>query len=96
MTDSGQILIIAAITVMTVILTIIGVQLIFILKDIRKVLSRINKITDQIEKVGMNITHGSAEIIGFVAGVRKLFTVIEHISETTSSKKTHGDKSTAK
>lgn len=87
MLDSSQILIIAAITIMTAILTVIGAQLILVLKDIRKLLSRVNAIIDTVEQVGFNITHGSAEIIGFITGVKKMLTVIDTVSERSKKKK---------
>lgn len=86
MVDTSQILIVAAITVMTVILTVIGIQIIFILKDVRKLLSQTANIVTQIEKVGFNLTHGYGEIIGFVSGMKKMITVIDHISEKKKNK----------
>ncbi len=89
MLDSSQILIVAAVTIMTAILTIVGIQLILVLKEVRQGLKRINGIVDSVEKIGFNVTHGSAEIIGFITGVKKLFSVIETVSEHTRKKK-HG------
>lgn len=89
MLDSSQILIVAAITIMTAILTIVGIQLILVLKEVRQGLKRVNGIIDNVEKVGFSITHGSAEIIGFITGMKKLLTVIDTVSEHTKKKK-HG------
>lgn len=87
MLDYTQVLIIAAITIMTVILTIIGVQIIFILKDVRNVLDRLNRIADALEAFGMNVQSGTAEIIGFVSGVRKVMTMVEHFADDSKSSK---------
>lgn len=89
MLDSSQILIVAAITIMTAILTIVGIQLILVLKEVRQGMKRVNGIIDSVEKIGFSITHGSAEIIGFITGVKKLLTVIDTVSEHTKKKK-HG------
>ncbi|OGK31455.1 hypothetical protein A3B02_01890 [Candidatus Roizmanbacteria bacterium RIFCSPLOWO2_01_FULL_42_14] len=89
MLDSSQILIIAAITIMTAILTVIGVQLILVLKDIKKILGRVNALIDAIEGIGFSITHGSAEIIGFITGVKKLLGIVDAIAEKSKRKK-HG------
>lgn len=86
MPDAGQILIIAAITIMTTILTIIGIQLIFILRDIRRIVNRANDIMSSLEKLGMNFKSGSAELIGFIVGLKRVFTVIDHMSETKKKK----------
>ena len=90
MVDVSQIFIIAAITVMTIILSIIGVQLIVILKDFRIILRRVNNISEQIEKIGFNIGQGYSEVIGFVSGVKKLLMVVDQLSEKKRLK--HGKK----
>lgn len=50
-----QILITVLITVLTVLLTIVGIQGIFILKDLKKTLSRVNTILDDVETVSHSI-----------------------------------------
>ena len=87
MLDSSQILIVAAVTIMTAILTIVGIQLILVLKEVRQGLKRINGIVDSVEKIGFSVTHGSTEILGFMTGVKKLFSIIDVITEHTKKKK---------
>jgi hypothetical protein len=91
MTDAGQILIIAAISIMTVISTIIGIQIIFILRDFRKMTSKAHSTLQTIEKFGTNITSGASEFMGFFAGLKNVLTVVEIITERSkrngSSKK---------
>lgn len=77
MIDPGQVLIISAITVMTVLLTILGVQLIFVLRELHQTLGRINKIVFEFEKIGSSISHGYSEVTGFVTGIKKIFDVVE-------------------
>lgn len=86
MFDAGQILIVAAISIMTAILTIIGIQLIFILRDFRRMMTRGQSIIDGVEKFGMNMKSGSSELMGFVAGLKNVLTVIDHISESHKKK----------
>ena len=90
MVDTNQVLIVASITVMTVILAIIGIQLVFILKDVKKITRRTDSIMGRLEKIGVNIEHGYGEIAGFITGMKKLFVVAEHLSE--SKKKKDGKK----
>lgn len=90
MTDTTQLLLIAAITVMTVLLTIIGIQLIFVLRDVRTMLSKFNTIAEEFEKVGLDISHGYSEIMGFAASFKKLFFVIDLLSKKKKHKK-NGD-----
>lgn len=48
--DNPQILIIAVITTITIIAIIIGIQLIFLLKDLRSAIKKINQIIDDPSK----------------------------------------------
>lgn len=86
MTDPNQIIIISATTIMTVLLTIIGVQLVFVLKDLRKLLTRANNIMNEFEKIGNGLSQGYSEVSAFVSGIGKLFQVVDLVSK---SKKKH-------
>lgn len=90
MVDPSQIFIVAAITIMTVILSILGVQLIFVLRDLRVLMSRVNNIVGELEKIGLNIGHGYTEAMGFVSGVKNLFMLTDYIAE--KKKKKHDKK----
>jgi hypothetical protein len=86
MIDTSQILIVAAITVMTVLITVLGIQLIFIFKDVRQILKRVNTMTAELEKMGMNLSGSYTEILGFVGSVKKLLSVLDYVSERKKSK----------
>lgn len=81
MTDAGQVLIIAAISIMTIILTILGIQLILILRDFQKMMNRFNTVAMTIEKFGMNITSGTTELMGFVSGMKNVLTAVDFITD---------------
>lgn len=87
MNDSTQIIFISAITIMTLVLTIVGIQLIFILKELRTFLIKANNIIKELEKLGGSISHGYSEIIGFFYGLRNFFKILDLISK----KKDKGD-----
>ena len=86
MIDTSQILIVAAITVMTILLTVIGIQLIFILRDVRHIIKRADMLTMELEKIGVNISDSYGEVIGFASSIKKLFHVIDYVSERKKSK----------
>lgn len=90
MTDTTQLLLIAAITIMTVLLTVIGIQLIFLLREVRALLAKFNTITSEFEKVGLDMSHGYSEIMGFVTSFKKLFFIIDLLSKKKKHKK-NGD-----
>ncbi len=87
MVDTTQVLLIASITVMTVILTIIGIQLIFVLRDFRSLLTKVNNIVDELEKVGMNVGSGFSEVMGFVSSFKKLFFIVDLLAKKKKGKK---------
>ncbi|MFQ5452168.1 MAG: hypothetical protein ACE5DQ_01255 [Candidatus Paceibacterota bacterium] len=80
MVDINQVLILSAIAVMTVILAVIGVQLILLLRELRKSIAKINNIVSELEKIGMNVSHGYSEVTGFVTGLTKLFQIAEFVA----------------
>lgn len=84
--DITQILLTAVITVMTVILTIIGIQLIIILKDVRVFLRRINTISSELEKIGLSFGHGFSEITGFFSGLKSLFFILNALNKKKPKK----------
>ncbi len=86
MIDTTQILLISAITIMTIIFTIIGVQLIFVLKDLRVFLGKANKIVNELEKIGLGVEHGYSEFLGFFTGIKKFFSIIDLISDRKNKK----------
>lgn len=91
MFDTTQILIVAAVTIMTVVLTIIGIQLIFILKDVRRIIHRADNLMDSLEAVGLNVSHGYGEVIGFITGVKKILNVVDYISTSEDNGKKHSE-----
>ncbi|HUV42740.1 MAG TPA: hypothetical protein VMY36_02420 [Patescibacteria group bacterium] len=76
MIDTTQILLIAVVTVLTALLTIIGVQVFFILKEIKRTIEKFNKMLDDMglisESVARPIASLSSSITG-VSGVAGLF-----------------------
>lgn len=90
MNDPNQIIIISATTIMTVLLTVIGVQLVFVLRDLRRFLQRANNVMDEFEKVGLSLTHGYSEVSSFVSGIGKLFQVVDLVTKTRKKDKSHG------
>ncbi|MFS8159136.1 MAG: hypothetical protein ACMG6E_02775 [Candidatus Roizmanbacteria bacterium] len=86
MLDATQILIITAATIMTTLLVVIGIQLILILKDVRKVLTRVESFTGHIESLGGGLSSGLGEFVAFFAGATKLFQLVNTVSKKKKSK----------
>jgi hypothetical protein len=81
MFDTTQILLMSAITIMTVIFTIVGIQLIFILRDMRTLVSKANSVVSEVEKLGGSFGNGYSELMGFFGGVKNVFHLVDAISK---------------
>lgn len=84
--DTTQILLIVTLGTMTVFAVIIGIQLVQVLRELRKTLRTVNKVIDGFEAVGLNIEHGFGEVVGFVNGVKTIFKVFEVFSHKKNDK----------
>lgn len=74
--DTTQVLLTTVLTITTILLIIVGIQLILILKDLRKLLKKINNIVNEMEKIGVSFEHGFSEIAGFISGIKLIFRLI--------------------
>lgn len=84
--DVTQILFTAAITVMTIILTIIGIQLITVLREIRVLLGKANTIISEFEKLGTNFGQGYSDIMGFFSGLKSVFHLLNILTKKKHKK----------
>lgn len=85
--DTMQILLVITLGTTTIFAVIIGIQLIILLQEFKKVLSTINKITSGLESVGAGIEKGFEEIAGFMNGFRALFKLFDLVSSKKNEKK---------
>jgi uncharacterized protein YoxC len=84
--DSTQLLLTIILTVSTILAIIIGIQLIFVLKELRRALLNINKIVSGLESVGVGIEHEFSEVLGFVKGLRNVFKIIDNLNHKKNEK----------
>lgn len=84
--DTTQLLLTVTLTITTFFLIVIGIQLIFVLKELRKILSKTNQVIEGFEKIGLNIEHGFSEFIGFFAGFKTLLKIFDSITAKKDGK----------
>ncbi len=84
--DSTQFLLTVVLTVTTVLLIVVGWYLIFLLRDLRKLIGKINGIIDAFEKVGASLDHGLGELHGFITGFKTLTRVIDIFHKNRSGR----------
>ncbi|OGK23402.1 hypothetical protein A3A46_03070 [Candidatus Roizmanbacteria bacterium RIFCSPLOWO2_01_FULL_37_13] len=84
--DTTQLLLTVVLTVTTILLVVVGIQLIFVLKELRKTLKTVNGIIENFEKVGVSVEHSLSEVTGFVSGLKTIFKVIDLIHTKKNAK----------
>lgn len=69
MIDNTQILLIAVVIVLTLLLTVIGIQVFFILREIRETIRKFNKIVDDAGTISESIAKPISSLSGSITGV---------------------------
>ncbi len=81
MVDSIQVLLIVVITVLTVLLTFIGIEIYRILKELRQGIKKINEILDDAHTVSSSVAEPISEVSELFTGVKKGVGFIRHVAE---------------
>lgn len=86
--DTTQFLLTIVLSITTVLLIIIGIQLIFLLREVRKALKKVNNIVEGFEKLGLSVEHGVSELKGFVTGIKAISKIVDliHAKKNARSK----------
>ncbi len=86
--DPTQLLLSVVLTVTTILLIVVGIQLVFVLREIRKTLRKVNEIVDGFEKMGVSLEHSFSEMTGFLSGIKTLFKIVDllHAKKNAKSK----------
>lgn len=84
--DSIQILLVIILVISTVFVTIVGIQLVLVLVETRKILKSINKVTKGFDEIGQGLVHGLGEATGFLNGFKTVMKVIDVYKDVKSEK----------
>lgn len=76
MLEPTQILLIVVITVLTIVLTIIGIQFFLILKELRKSVQKMNQILDDSTVVSGIVARSITGVAGMLSGVKAGLSVL--------------------
>ena len=68
--DNTQIAIIIISSVLTVMLVFLGIQLFYILREIRRSIQKVNKMLDDAGKVSGSVSDGLVNMSGFINGLK--------------------------
>lgn len=69
MVDSNQVLLIVVIIVLTTLLSVIGVQVFFILREVQRSIQKVNKMLDDAGTISESITKPIASLSNSITGV---------------------------
>lgn len=84
--DTTQLLLTIVLSLSTLLLIVIGVQLIFVLKELRQTLRNINKIAEGFESIGGGLNHGLSEVTGFINGAKTFLKIVDVIGGKKNEK----------
>ena len=93
MNDPAQILLFVIIIVLMILLVVLGIQVYFVLKDIRKTLSKVNKVLDDsgeiTEAIKGPVTGFSGAVMGLKTG-SSLLGLFNKVTNSSKEEKHHG------
>lgn len=72
MIDTVQAVLLFVILLLTIILVVLGVQVFFILRDVRSSIARVNKLLDTAEDLTQNLSEPMSFISGIISSTRSL------------------------
>jgi len=84
--DTTQFLLTIILSLSTILLLIIGLQLFFLLIELRKILKKINQVIDSFEKVGISLGHGFEEVLGFFSGLKVVLKIFDLFDKKNGKK----------
>jgi len=80
MVDVIQIVLLSVIVLLSLVLITLGVQVFFILKDLRQTVKKTNKVLDNVEVITESISEPVSSISSFIGGTKALSIIAKIIS----------------
>lgn len=87
MIDNTQILLVAVVTILTALLTIIGVQVFFILKEIKRTIEKFNKMLDDAGMISESVARPIASLSNSITGVSGIAGLLGWLSQRKKKSK---------
>jgi len=82
MIDTVQAVLLFVIVLLTVLLTVLGVQVFFILKELRRTLSKANKVLDNTEMITESVSEPLSFLSAFIAGTKSISAISRILKPT--------------
>jgi uncharacterized phage infection (PIP) family protein YhgE len=88
MINLTQVILVVVITTLTILLTFIGIQVVYILKDLRETLQKVNKIVGQAESLTTAIAKPITGISSLIEGIQSSLKIAELLGYVKKNAKT--------
>lgn len=85
--ETTQLLVVITLGFVSLLTIIIGIQIILLLGDIRKISKHIKVIFSNLETIGINTKDSYEEISGFVQAIKSFLTISEKLSHDKNEKR---------
>lgn len=79
MSETAQIVLVSVITVLTIVLALVGLQLVFILRSVRSTISRVNGVLDDARNVTSKFSHSTDSLSGALVGLKAVLSLISSV-----------------
>ena len=76
MNETAQIIIVAVITILTIVLSLVGIQIIFVLRELKQSLTRVNTILGDANRLTNKISHSTDSLSGLFVGLKTAFSLL--------------------
>ena len=77
--DTTQLLLTIILSLTTLLLVVVGIQLIFVLREVRRTLMNVNRIVNGFDSFGSGLDHGLQEVVGFLNGFKTIMKIVESL-----------------
>ena len=84
--DTIQILLLIILIISTIFLTVVGIQIILVLHQIRKTMAIAHKAVEGLDAIGTGLKHGLGEATGFINGFKTILRVIDVYKSSKNGK----------
>ena len=96
MTDPAQILLFIVIIILTLLLLILGIQVFFILKDLRKTITKANKVLDNTGDITQSVSQPLSSLASILMGLKMGGTIAKIIKKATDEEHLGGKEKNGK
>lgn len=86
MIDTTQILLVTVILVLTVMLTVIGIQVVYILREFRNTVHKINKVLDDTGVISESVSKPVSALSGMMLGIKTGTGIMKMFSRSREEK----------